>query len=66
MSGESYGGRYLPVFAAAVLDGNVYAAARNVTPINLASVAIGNGWTDSLTMCESPGVLLAVERLGMR
>lgn len=43
-------GRYLPIFASAVADSNRFAAARNVTPVNLQSVAIGNGWTDSATM----------------
>ncbi|KAL7415404.1 Alpha/Beta hydrolase protein [Mrakia frigida] len=52
MSGESYGGRYLPVYTSAIYDGNAYAAARNVTPINLRSVMIGNGWTDSYTMYQ--------------
>jgi carboxypeptidase C (cathepsin A) len=50
-TGESYGGRYLPLFGAAIVDGNGYAAARNVTPINLKSIAIGNGWTSSIDMC---------------
>lgn len=39
MAGESYGGRYLPLFASAVLDGNMYAEARNMTPVNLQSVS---------------------------
>lgn len=42
MSGESYGGRYLPLFASAVVDGNKFAMARNVSEINLQSVLIGN------------------------
>ncbi len=37
---ESYGGRYLPLLASAVLDGNKFGAARNVTPINLQSVLV--------------------------
>ncbi|CED82580.1 Serine carboxypeptidases (lysosomal cathepsin A) [Phaffia rhodozyma] len=42
LSGESYGGRYLPLFGAAVVDGN-----KNLKhPINLQSVIIGNGVTD--------------------
>jgi cathepsin A (carboxypeptidase C) len=39
LSGESYGGRYLPIFTAAVLDGN----RGRKEPINLKSLIIGNG-----------------------
>ncbi|KAF8317878.1 alpha/beta-hydrolase [Clavulina sp. PMI_390] len=41
LTGESYAGHYLPVFGSAILDGND----RNSSsvPINLVSVAIGNG-----------------------
>ncbi|KAJ7073301.1 serine carboxypeptidase [Mycena belliarum] len=46
MAGESYGGRYVPVFAAEVYDQNAKLAAAGYTPINLASVMIGNGITD--------------------
>ena len=53
MSGESYGGRYLPVFAAAVFDGNAKLIEEGKTPINLQSVLIGNGITDNLRMSES-------------
>jgi cathepsin A (carboxypeptidase C) len=68
MAGESYGvcrpnrqlytladqqGRYLPVFASAVLDGNKAMKAASKEPINLKSVMIGNGVTD---FCESPTV----------
>jgi carboxypeptidase C (cathepsin A) len=38
MAAESYGGRYLPVFASAVLDGNALAEERGVGAINLKSV----------------------------
>lgn len=38
-SGESYGGRYLPIFGAAVVDGNK----KLEHPLNLKSVIIGNG-----------------------
>lgn len=34
-------GRYLPVYASAVYDQNTYLIARNMTPVNLVSVAIG-------------------------
>lgn len=43
MSGESYGGRYLPVFASAVYDNNAALIAAGKEPINLQSVLIGNG-----------------------
>ncbi|KAJ6531658.1 serine carboxypeptidase [Mycena vulgaris] len=46
MTGESYGGRYVPVFAAEVYDQNTKLAAAGYTPINLTSVMIGNGITD--------------------
>ncbi|KAG9119288.1 hypothetical protein FRC07_005744 [Ceratobasidium sp. 392] len=53
MSGESYGGRYLPVFASEIVDQNKRAEANGFAPINLKSVLIGNGWTDFETMIES-------------
>ncbi|KAJ7129023.1 serine carboxypeptidase [Mycena crocata] len=46
MAGESYGGRYVPVFAAEVYDQNAKLVAVGLTPINLTSVMIGNGITD--------------------
>ncbi|KAK0448417.1 serine carboxypeptidase [Desarmillaria tabescens] len=49
MSGESYGGRYLPLFASAVYDNNAKLVDAGETPINLTSVMIGNGITDSIT-----------------
>ncbi|PPQ83849.1 hypothetical protein CVT25_000908 [Psilocybe cyanescens] len=53
MSGESYGGRYLPLFAAAVYDQNAKLVEAGLTPINLQSVMIGNGMTDSFKMILS-------------
>jgi carboxypeptidase C (cathepsin A) len=41
MSGESYGGRYLPLFASAVHDLNPRLVKAGYTPINLTSVLIG-------------------------
>jgi carboxypeptidase C (cathepsin A) len=41
LAGESYGGRYLPVFAAAVHDLNPRLAAAGYEPVNLESVLIG-------------------------
>ncbi|TFK77895.1 alpha/beta-hydrolase, partial [Polyporus arcularius HHB13444] len=46
MAGESYGGRYIPVFAAAIHDKNAELIEAGLTPINLTSVMIGNGATD--------------------
>ncbi|KAJ6593553.1 serine carboxypeptidase [Mycena capillaripes] len=46
MAGESYGGRYIPVFAAEVYDQNAKLVEAGFTPINLNSVMIGNGITD--------------------
>ncbi|KAF8188264.1 serine carboxypeptidase [Mycena galopus ATCC 62051] len=46
ITGESYGGRYVPVFAAEVYDQNAKLAAAGYTPINLTSIMIGNGITD--------------------
>lgn len=45
MAGESYGGRYLPVFASAVHDQNKMLIAQGKEPVNLKSVMIGNGIT---------------------
>ncbi|KAJ3517824.1 hypothetical protein NLJ89_g246 [Agrocybe chaxingu] len=42
MAGESYGGRYVPVFAAEVYDQNSKLVKAGMTPINLASIMIGN------------------------
>ncbi|KAH9855500.1 serine carboxypeptidase [Lenzites betulinus] len=62
LAGESYAGRYLPVFASAIYDQNKELVERGVTPINLESVMIGNGATDWVTLfaswyaarCEDP------------
>lgn len=53
MSGESYGGRYLPLFASAILDGNKALIKHGLEPVNLKGVLIGNGLTD-LCECLSP------------
>jgi len=53
MAGESYGGRYIPVFAAEVYDQNTKLVEAGLTPINLTSVMIGNGITDFATMMLS-------------
>ncbi|WWC66700.1 uncharacterized protein I206_100604 [Kwoniella pini CBS 10737] len=53
MAGESYGGRYLPLFASAVVDGNKKLVKEGKAPINLQSVLIGNGVTDQFSTIES-------------
>ncbi|KAI0052593.1 peptidase S10 serine carboxypeptidase [Auriscalpium vulgare] len=52
LSGESYGGRYLPVFASEIYDQNRKALAEGRQTINLQSVIIGNGITDISTLYE--------------
>jgi cathepsin A (carboxypeptidase C) len=41
MAGESYGGRYIPVYAAVVYDQNKELVKKGLTPINLNSIMIG-------------------------
>ncbi|KAF5376948.1 hypothetical protein D9615_007272 [Tricholomella constricta] len=53
MSGESYGGRYIPLFASEVYDQNARLIQAGLTPINLTSIIIGNGWTDPPSMVLS-------------
>jgi len=48
-AGESYGGRYIPLFAASIIDHNAKAIAGGMTPINFKGVLIGNGLTDEIT-----------------
>eukprot|EP01118_Nematostelium_gracile_P004704 TRINITY_DN15631_c0_g1_i1.p1 TRINITY_DN15631_c0_g1~~TRINITY_DN15631_c0_g1_i1.p1 ORF type:complete len:443 (+),score=123.28 TRINITY_DN15631_c0_g1_i1:46-1329(+) len=43
ITGESFGGHYVPTVAQWVINGN---AAKTGIPINLAGIAIGNGWVD--------------------
>ncbi|KAH0586887.1 hypothetical protein H2248_005726 [Termitomyces sp. 'cryptogamus'] len=50
LSGESYGGRYLPVFASEIYDQNKIAIQEGRKPLNLQSVLIGNGITDISTL----------------
>ncbi|KIY65085.1 serine carboxypeptidase [Cylindrobasidium torrendii FP15055 ss-10] len=52
-AGESYGGRFLPLFGAAVYDQNKYLIEQGMTPVNLASVMIGNGMTEFSSMLLS-------------
>ncbi|KAL0575892.1 hypothetical protein V5O48_006092, partial [Marasmius crinis-equi] len=46
MAGESYGGRYIPVFVSAVYDQNALLVEAGMTPVNLSSIMIGNGMPD--------------------
>ncbi|KAL1946614.1 hypothetical protein VTO73DRAFT_14718 [Trametes versicolor] len=50
LSGESYGGRYLPTFASYVYDQSQVAKAEGRDTLNLTSVIIGNGITDISTL----------------
>ncbi|KAJ7177909.1 peptidase S10 serine carboxypeptidase [Mycena filopes] len=50
LSGESYAGRYLPVFGSEIYDQNQLAIAKGRPTINLQSVIIGNGITDISTL----------------
>ncbi|KAH0839587.1 Alpha/Beta hydrolase protein [Lanmaoa asiatica] len=52
LSGESYAGRYLPVFASEIYDQNMIAKGEGRPVINLQSVLIGNGITDVSTLYE--------------
>ncbi|VDB85103.1 unnamed protein product [Peniophora sp. CBMAI 1063] len=53
MAGESYGGRYIPLFAVVVYDQNALLTSAGLTPINLTSIMIGNGATEPLTALTS-------------
>ncbi|TFK43077.1 Alpha/Beta hydrolase protein [Crucibulum laeve] len=52
LSGESYGGRYLPVFASEIYDQNQLAMEEGRPTLNLQSVLIGNGITDISTLYQ--------------
>ncbi|OJT03161.1 Carboxypeptidase Y -like protein [Trametes pubescens] len=53
LAGESYGGRYIPVFASAIYDKNAELVQAGLTPVNLTSIMLGNGCTDFSTMFPS-------------
>ncbi|EMD33575.1 hypothetical protein CERSUDRAFT_159731 [Gelatoporia subvermispora B] len=53
MAGESYGGRYIPVFATEVYEMNARLLDAGLTPVNLTSIMIGNGCTHFPTMTSS-------------
>ncbi|KAJ3518025.1 hypothetical protein NLJ89_g127 [Agrocybe chaxingu] len=60
LAGESYGGRYLPVFASEIWDQNLIAHFQGQPTINLQSVLIGNGITDVSTCVSSIRVSSAI------
>lgn len=41
MAGESYGGRYIPVYAATIYDQNRELVKRGFAPINISSIMLG-------------------------
>ncbi|BGP06618.1 hypothetical protein JCM10049v2_002442 [Rhodotorula toruloides] len=53
IAGESFGGRYIPVFADYILKQNQVAESKGLRHINLVSVMIGNGFTNPLTQYAS-------------
>jgi len=64
ITGESYGGHYVPAFGARILAHNALVAAGRTTPsIPLKGVAIGDGWIDPVHMI--PGYPELVRNLGL-
>ncbi|KAF8510885.1 serine carboxypeptidase [Hysterangium stoloniferum] len=61
LAGESYGGRYIPTFGAAIVDDNKKAVAAGLAPVNLVSIMIGKssdifdqmGCEAASTFCET-------------
>ncbi|GAA5855462.1 hypothetical protein JCM8547_007842 [Rhodosporidiobolus lusitaniae] len=53
LAGESYAGRYLPVFADYIIKQNALAESTGYKKINLVSVLIGNGFTNPLLQYQS-------------
>jgi len=53
LTGSSFAGRYLPLFGAAIYDQNAELASKGLTPVNLRSIAIGNGDTDFFSLLRS-------------
>ncbi|KAF4563804.1 hypothetical protein EYR36_003046 [Pleurotus pulmonarius] len=53
LTGESYAGRYLPVYASEIYDQNARLVEQGLTPINLTSIMIGNGWTNMYSVLLS-------------
>ncbi|ORX35568.1 Alpha/Beta hydrolase protein [Kockovaella imperatae] len=65
MSGESYGGRYLPLFASAVFDNNAKLKKDGIEPINLQSVLIGNGLTSIFTTIDTQYELMCTKHIDL-
>ncbi|KAI5116338.1 hypothetical protein M0805_009174 [Coniferiporia weirii] len=53
LAGESYAGRVLPIYAAAIYDRNSALLAKGLTPIRLKSIMLGNGATDFFHLMQS-------------
>ncbi|KAF8317342.1 peptidase S10, serine carboxypeptidase [Clavulina sp. PMI_390] len=53
MAGESFGGRYVPLFASEIYDGKKRAIKEGRTPINLQSILIGNGFSNPVDVIPS-------------
>ncbi|KAF7526239.1 hypothetical protein G7054_g10823 [Neopestalotiopsis clavispora] len=51
LTGESYAGRWLPVYAAAILDFNEQATESNTIPLR--SIMVGNGYTSPIDLYRS-------------
>lgn len=49
ISGESYGGHYLPALSTEIINNNKVAVDKGLLELNYESMLIGNGWTDPLT-----------------
>lgn len=56
-------GRYLPVFAAEIYDGNARLVEKGVTPVNLKSILIGKL---SLVWCVSPSLMYYGQETGQQ
>ncbi|OBZ78169.1 Carboxypeptidase Y [Grifola frondosa] len=50
MAGQSYGGRYIPLFASTIYDQNARLIEAGMSTVNLTSIMIGNGCTDVIGM----------------
>jgi len=65
VTGESYAGHYIPAIATAIVDGNNNISGDDGTiPINLVSLAIGNGLTDPLIQNAAYADMAADEKYG--
>ncbi|KAH8794615.1 Alpha/Beta hydrolase protein [Flagelloscypha sp. PMI_526] len=53
IASESYSSLYTPLFATRVIDQNAELVREGLTPVNLKSILIGNGWSDAAKMFAS-------------